>query len=472
MMKHCIKSLNSLIPVLILLCLTAIITFNLKPATADAAGFSCVEYTTVNTEHEDAGRAEVYTASTGCESYRRYRAVGSSDELGAADVTTTLAEYPAGSYSNRTCAVCGDNIVEMSEACDDGNTRNGDGCDSDCKLECTPVAFDDATCDGIDDDCDGITDEDGACSIGSVDCTLNPYAAADWSAWNQFKANFHTHTTESDGSQSPAAVIDEYHAADYAILAITDHNTITWPWSDYGRNPDSLGMLAVRGNEFSSSDHINAFFDFTTSSNSLESGIPHVAARGGLAHINHPGRYNTPADWDWYVPWFMAYPSCVGMEVFNQGDRYPTDRQLWDNINERFFPATGRMVWGYSNDDKHTTNHLYRNFQFMVMPELTEDALRKSQQDGAFYFCYEPGGSGDADVPRINEITVDNVSKTISIAASGYERIYWIGPGTAVVATGPIFDFSAYLDIPFARAVLDGGSGDCYTQPFGFHTTK
>ena len=107
----------------------------------------------------------------------------------------------------------------------------------------------------------------------------------------------------------------------------------------------------------------------------------------------------------------------------------------------------------------------------MIMPDLTESALQAAQENGAFYFCYEPAGSGNGNVPRINEIAVDNSAKTISIVASGYNTISWIGPGTTTVATGPTFDFSGYANTPFVRAVLDGSSGDSYTQPFGFETT-
>ncbi|MBD3238967.1 MAG: hypothetical protein GF331_00170 [Chitinivibrionales bacterium] len=43
-------------------------------------------------------------------------------------------------------------------------------------------------------------------------------------------------------------------------------------------------------------------------------------------------------------------------------------------------------------------------------------------------------------------------------------------PGTSTVATGNTFDFSNYTNQPFIRAVLDGSSGDSFTQPFGFQT--
>jgi hypothetical protein len=313
---------------------------------------------------------------------------------------------------------------------------------------------------------------DGACITGAVvDCTVNPYAAVDWASWGQYKANFHTHTTESDGSQTPAEVIDEYHAAGYDILALTDHNHITWPWTAFGRDPATLGMLAVRGDEYSNSDHMNAFYDFTNSSSDLASGLDHVEASGGLSHINHPGRYSSPSDFAWYVSWYQTYASCVGLEVYNQGDRYSDDRRLWDNINEALYPTAGRLVWGYSNDDKHSTSHLYRNYQYLLLPELTVTALRAAQQTGASYFCYEPGGSGDGEVPRIDDISVDHTAQTITITATGYDTITWIGPGTLAEGTGETFDYHDYLDLPFVRAELEGPSGTSYTQPFGFTTT-
>jgi len=297
-----------------------------------------------------------------------------------------------------------------------------------------------------------------------VSLTKNPYADVNWSTYDQYKGNYHTHTTNSDGRDSPYVVINEYYNKGYDILSITDHNYTTWPW------PGNPGMLAIKGNEYSSSHHMNAFVNFTTGSSDLENGIPHVQSQEGVLQINHPGRYNSPTLWIWYIPWFRDYSASISLEVFNQGDRYPNDRQLWDNINENLFSATGKLVWGTSNDDSHKDSHRFHNFQFMLMPELTEAAWIDCMKKGAFYFAYEPGGSGDASVPRISNISVDNNAKTITITASSYDNIDWIGPGTSVVATGNVFDYSNYKDKPFIRAVLNNSNGGSYTQPFGFET--
>ena len=299
-----------------------------------------------------------------------------------------------------------------------------------------------------------------------VNMVQNPYADVNWGTYQQYKGNFHTHSTYSDGGVAFATVVTAYNNANYDILAMTDHNVTTWPWT--GGVP--AGMLAVRGNEFSNSDHMNAFFNFTLTSATLEQGIPNVQTNNGRSHINHPGRTHAATDWAWFIPWYRDYSTNIGLEVYNQGDRYPTDRQLWDNINTNLFPAEGKMVWGFSNDDMHLTSHYFHNYQFMLMPALTQADLTTCMDKGAFYFCYEPSGNGSANVPRISGIAVDDVSKTITITATGYSSISWIGPGTTVVGTGATFNYSTYTDKAFVRAILDGSNGDSFTQPFGFET--
>jgi hypothetical protein len=46
-------------------------------------------------------------------------------------------------------------------------------------------------------------------------------------------------------------VIDGYHQRDYHVLAITDHNRVTWPWGNFGPDPEVLDMRPVPGNELS-----------------------------------------------------------------------------------------------------------------------------------------------------------------------------------------------------------------------------
>lgn len=118
----------------------------------------------------------------------------------------------------------------------------------------------------------------------STPVLANPYAGIDFSSASTLKADFHSHTTYSDGvaAATPKPRIDKYRNYGYRVAAITDHDTIgpsagttsptlrpqpTWPWSAvYGNTPaieaspetagqmiefyPSLDMFAIKGNEF------------------------------------------------------------------------------------------------------------------------------------------------------------------------------------------------------------------------------
>ncbi len=69
---------------------------------------------------------------------------------------------------------CGDGWLEVGEACDDGNGIYGDGCEPTCELTptCTAIGESDSSCDYVDDDCDGVFDEDfggqsTGCGVGA-----------------------------------------------------------------------------------------------------------------------------------------------------------------------------------------------------------------------------------------------------------------------------------------------------------------
>ena len=66
-------------------------------------------------------------------------------------------------------------------------------------------------------------------SSGEACIYYNPYESVNWDTVKQYKANFHTHTTESDGRMSPSEVINSYSNAGYRILVITDHDSLEEP---------------------------------------------------------------------------------------------------------------------------------------------------------------------------------------------------------------------------------------------------
>ena len=337
----------------------------------------------------------------------------------------------------------------------------------------------------------------------------NPYAGVDWITINQYKSNLHTHTTQSNDAIdefTTANVVDKYHAAGYKILALTDHDYNPYPWQLFpqymsgvpARDPEALGMLAIPGNELSKDNtnswsertggefnHHNDFFTGRQGQEfaSLQESYAYTYALGGMQIINHPGQYwsidNTYSETQkngpgWHANNFNTFPSLVGLEVYNQGDRRANDRVLWDQILQRTMPA--RNVFGYSGDDTHNNEQLFRNYNFMLMEELTTEDLKDAMRKGKSYFCYEPKGSGEGKAPRISSINVDENNKTITIDANGL--VHWIyatdktsnTPSSArstVVGIGKTFCYKGYQGT-YVRALITNMYGETCIQPISF----
>ena len=341
----------------------------------------------------------------------------------------------------------------------------------------------------------------------------NPYEEIDWATINQYKSNFHTHTTQSNDAIdefSTANVVDKYHAAGYKILALTDHDYNPYPWQLFpqymssvpARDPEALGMLAVPGNELSKDNtnswsertggqfnHHNDFFTGRQGQEfaSLQESYAYTYALGGMQIINHPGQYwsidNTYSETQkdgpgWHATNFQTFPSLVGLEVYNQGNRRPNDRILWDQILQRTMP--GRNVFGYSGDDTHNNEQLFRNYNYMLMEDLTTEELKDAMRKGESYFCYEPKGSGEGKAPRISAITVNEQSKTITINANGL--VHWIyatdktssaasSARSTVVGIGNTFCYDGYQG-SYVRAYITNMYGETCTQPISFKDEK
>lgn len=340
--------------------------------------------------------------------------------------------------------------------------------------------------------------------------SVNAYEGVDWETVNRYKANFHTHTSQSfDTSISTSRTVDSYKSAGYRILALTDHDANPYPWTMFSlynpqaddRDPDALDMLAVPGIELSkdrrnswsekSGGEFNHHNDLFTGRRgmefmSLRESYAYTEALGGLTIINHPGQYwslsrtytegekNSPS---WHAENFRLYSSLIGLEVYNQGNRRPNDRILWDQILSINMPE--RPVWGYSCDDSHNTSQYFRNYEYMLMAELTTDELRQAMKAGRLICSYEPAGSGNATAPTVDSISVDTTNNTITINSSDADRIEWIS-GThktdasdassrqsTVVGIGKTFDFSNFAD-SYVRARLVNDNGETAVQPFGF----
>lgn len=272
----------------------------------------------------------------------------------------------------------------------------------------------------------------------------NPYAEVNWEEWGQYKANLHTHTTASDGHIDFADMIQKHYALDYDFLAITDHSTTCYSWTEVNYVPavhftmgfrngdgpfkkptpltqaeyeeittsgkDGKSMLPVPfGNEqngasFNNTHVCSWFADYGNgvlgATSDYETALENIEKLGGLCVINHPGEYTGMKDEtnpekayegnkSYYVTKFAEllkkYPSCLGIDINSKTDnRTKNDRKLWDLLLQEVIPS-GRNVFALATSDAHRENAVDSGWTIHLMPEKNIENLRASMESGAFF---------------------------------------------------------------------------------------
>ncbi len=357
----------------------------------------------------------------------------------------------------------------------------------------------------------------------SYDIT-SPYETVDWETWNQYQAQLHTHTLYSDGTVDVKDVVERYYELGYDILAVTDHGVVNKGWNkvpevldligynqyinDFepmsqeryeeitvqGAGRDGRPMLDVPyGIELNAlvirKNHVNGFFvdygqGILGTEEDYETVIKGNSEAGGITFINHPGDFiaankenGRAEDYNQlkvFIDPLMKYDSCVGIEVFNLRDTTDrADRILWDTILQYTIPQ-GKNVWGFANDDSHALDDIDVTRDIMLMPELSNEALRTAMENGTFFACsryarYEMGEDfvGEGEYAKIRSLNVDDDSDTITVVADNYDVIEWIADGE-IIATGETLDLREYSDEIgcYVRFQIKNEGGIVCSQPF------
>ncbi len=271
----------------------------------------------------------------------------------------------------------------------------------------------------------------------------NRYEAVEWETWKQYKVNLHCHTLASDGRNDIYEMIEAHYALGYGALAITDHGTTNYSWTDVNTVPlisliskfkqkdmsfkptaltqerykeittpgeDGKAMIRVPyGNENNPTSfnnaHVNSWFaDYGNGvlggTSDYERPMKGVQEAGGLSVINHPGEYtgakkeDNPElayneDYNYQIRKFtsllLKYDSCIGIDVNSKGDgRTRNDRKLWDILLGNCIP-NGRSVIAIGSSDSHGLSAVDTGWTVHCMPSLSVEELRTSMENGALF---------------------------------------------------------------------------------------
>lgn len=206
-----------------------------------------------------------------------------------------------------------------------------------------------------------------------------------------YKANFHTHTTESDGRLSPEDSMRAYRQRGYDILALTDHRMVTVPENV----PE--GLLMIPGIEIDFFHHqqvvhlLGLGMDKAIEEKYKLCKTPQQAIRavkrlGGRVILAHPA-------WSLNTPGYMAsLKGLWGAEVWNSVSTLPYNAIRADSSSLLDVTASkGQILPMFANDDTHFYgSELAAGWNMIQAEELTVPAVMAAVDQGRMYATQGP----------------------------------------------------------------------------------
>jgi hypothetical protein len=201
-----------------------------------------------------------------------------------------------------------------------------------------------------------------------------------------FKANFHTHTTTSDGDSSPAQRVSQYRSNGYDILALTDHGIV-----NNTEHLSSDSFLMISGIELhppcaNSKYHLiglNVPHDFSVPQDCyVNECIKAVRHAGGEVIYGHP--YWCGQN----INHLLTVDGYIAIEVYNAtcskiGKGFSSVH--WDDLLE-----TGRVVGAIAVDDTHYGRDIFMGWTWIRAEQLSAEAVMQALRTGCYYCSCGP----------------------------------------------------------------------------------
>ena len=297
---------------------------------------------------------------------------------------------------------------------------------------------------------------------------------------NWFKGNIHTHTTESDGDDTPENVVRWYRRHGYDFLVLSDHNHLTLFEYAEGRRRFKRPLM-VPGEEVSLSIHdgrtpihINAIgisrvvepIDAREIVPTLQANVDAIMEAGGIASINHPNYM-----WSFDHEHLKKVTGATLLEIYNGhpaanvhgAPGKASYEEIWDGVL-----SAGRVIFGVATDDSHHYKDFHPSMSnpgrgwIVVKAEALEvEAILDGLSSGRFYAST---GVELADL----EQSPETISLRVTTERDFIYTTAFIAHGGKVLqeTTGPQASYEPSGDEEYVRAVVRSSSGTkAWTQP-------
>lgn len=298
---------------------------------------------------------------------------------------------------------------------------------------------------------------------------LQPAWAAQPCSW--FRGNTHTHTSNSDGRDTPGAVAARYRELGYDFLVITDHGAVTPVAGVNSQHGEDGRFLVIPGQELATSlgapVHVigmnmngNARMPRRRDRRAaIEDGVDEVGRRGGLAILAHP-TYKSAIDGG-----TIASASRLSfVEIYNgltssTRNGVSADEEIWDAAL-----AGGRIIYGVASDDAHNLNARGagspgRAWVMVHAPSLDAASIVQSMRAGAFYATTGV---------KLRDLSAEGPRLSVRVDTGEPVAIEFVGQGGRVLGqvSGTEASYELKDEDTYVRArVTDRAGRRAWTQP-------
>ncbi|MBQ4323235.1 MAG: PHP domain-containing protein [Clostridia bacterium] len=281
-----------------------------------------------------------------------------------------------------------------------------------------------------------------------------------------YKANFHTHTTVSDGRKSPEEVEGFFRAAGYDIVAFSDHRKVSPAKIEkdfillsateldtlYGENRECFHIIGLN-------IPADATFGDLPKDSHPQAFIDRIRQLGGIAFLAHPQwSLNQPED-------IVALKGIFAVEVYNTASTLPNNADRADSSQILDLVARkGHLIPQIATDDCHWyTGEHCRSYTMVQAEDFSVNGILDALKKGRFYA---------SQGPRINQVEIIENTMTVScsecVTAIFYSNSPWVGNRSKITPEGATeYTYQIQPADRFVRVeLIDKDGNKAWLSPF------